>query len=413
MRPLSARLLDCIQADFPLEPRPYDVLATRLGASPDDVRTTLADLRASGVVRRMGASFSSKHLGYTSTLCALAVPPERDLDEVAAIVNAVPNVTHNYARPHAYNLWFTLIARDRNEVASLMRRIVEETGCSDALELPATALYKIRVDFSSLRAPSAENDERPAPAAPAPAVPTESATHAHAVPIECPTVGNGRTFDAKGALDAGNAFDRALVHWAQGDIAASGAHDPFAEAAAVIGTETGLSVSENDVLERLRAWRADGTVRRFGAMVRHRKMGFSLNAMTVWDVACEQADQAGRLFAQAPCVSHCYRRPKAQRWPYNLYTMVHAKSQQQLDQAIAGLRRIAAQAGIVASEPLALVSTKEYKKTSMRYFAEDDARIENAVATHGSLGAEDANASAPESAKRNPHGVEANERKPL
>ncbi len=397
-----------------MEPRPYDVLATRLGASPDDVRTALADLRASGVVRRMGASFSSKHLGYTSTLCALAVPPERDLDEVAAIVNAVPNVTHNYARPHAYNLWFTLIARDRNEVASLMRRIVEETGCSDALELPATALYKIRVDFSSLRAPfPPKTTNAPHPLRLRPLFRLNPPRTRTPFPSSARPLAMGE-HSMQRALSMRET--RSTGHSCIGLRETSrlpGAHDPFAEAAAVIGTETGLSVSEDDVLERLRSWRADGTVRRFGAMVRHRKMGFSLNAMTVWDVACEQADQAGHLFAQAPCVSHCYRRPKAQRWPYNLYTMVHAKSQRQLDQAIAGLRRIAAQAGIVASEPLALVSTKEYKKTSMRYFAEDDARIENAVATHGSLGAEDANASAPESAKRNPHGVEANERKPL
>lgn len=348
MRPLNERVLDLVQAGFPLEADPYAAMAASLEATPAQVHGALAELRRAGTVRRVGASFSSKHLGYTSTLCALAVPPERDLDAVVDIVNALPNVTHNYLRPHRYNVWFTLIARSRDEIAALMRRIVEETGCEDALELPATALYKIRVDFSQMD--GASDAARPSDAAePSPAA-------ASAAP----------------PFNPHDPFDRALVRWAQGDIVTSGASDPFAEAAVLIGAEIGRPLGEPAVLERLRAWRDQGVIRRFGAMVRHRSLGYAFNGMAVWDIADERADEAGRLFARERRVSHCYKRPRAPKWNGNLYTMVHAQSQQQLDQAVGSLRASLAEAGVPAPEPLVLVSTKECKKTSMRYFTETE-----------------------------------------
>ncbi|MDD5892764.1 MAG: hypothetical protein PUC67_00230, partial [Coriobacteriaceae bacterium] len=117
-------VLGTIQSGFPIAPDPYGALAEQLGFGRDEVEKALLDLREEGLVRRIGASFDSKRLGYSSTLCALAVPPER-VDEVAAIINAYPGVTHNYLRENRYNIWFTLITRSAEDRARILGKIVE------------------------------------------------------------------------------------------------------------------------------------------------------------------------------------------------------------------------------------------------------------------------------------------------
>lgn len=138
-------LLNRIQSGFPLEPRPYAVLGRELGLDEDTAFELVRALRARGLIRRIGANFHSASLGYSSTLCAAKVPPER-LEAYTQAVNAIPGVTHNYLRDHAYNIWFTLIAPSREEIANILERLEEETGLP-ALSLPAERLYKIKVDF--------------------------------------------------------------------------------------------------------------------------------------------------------------------------------------------------------------------------------------------------------------------------
>ena len=345
---LQTRVLDVIQSGFPLQGDPYGVIGGQLGAARDDVLAAVAALRREGSIRRLGASFNSQKLGYSSTLCALAVAgaPE-DVDRAAAIVNAYPNVTHNYLRNNRYNLWFTIIARGADEVARILAEIQRDTGCPDALNLPATALYKIRVDFSDMK----KGDHAGRGKGPG------QKRHGHAEATDAAPV---RAFDADDPLDV------ALVRWAQEDIAGAGElpdAEPFATAAARIAAELGdAGIDEQRVLERLRDFKAAGVIRRFGALVAHRKMGFAFNGMTVWDVPADELDEQGRAFAAKPYVSHCYARPRSDDWPYNLYAMIHAKTDDELDERVAELERESGRRAQV------LVSSREYKKSSMRYF---------------------------------------------
>jgi DNA-binding Lrp family transcriptional regulator len=139
------RLLDIIQTDFPLAPRPYAVLGARLGMDEAEVLARVRALRAAGIIRRLGANFQSSKLGFSSTLCAAKVPPEK-LDAFIAEVNALPGVTHNYLRRHAYNVWFTCIASSREAICAVLADLERKTGIP-VLNLPARRLYKIRVDF--------------------------------------------------------------------------------------------------------------------------------------------------------------------------------------------------------------------------------------------------------------------------
>ena len=102
-------------------------------------------LRERRVIRRLGANFQSNKLGFVSTLCAAKVPDDK-MDDFVHEVNARPGITHNYLREHNYNIWFTLISPSREDERATLDDITARTGIP-ILNLPATRLFKIRVDF--------------------------------------------------------------------------------------------------------------------------------------------------------------------------------------------------------------------------------------------------------------------------
>ncbi len=143
---MDARLLDYIQSGLPVSPEPYLEIARVLDISEDEVITRLRRLIDLGVIRRLGAIFDSRKVGYTGTLCALKVPPER-IPEVAGVINRYPGITHNYLREHEYNMWFTLLAESREKIAGILDEISKLTGIGDLIDLPAVDIFKIRVNF--------------------------------------------------------------------------------------------------------------------------------------------------------------------------------------------------------------------------------------------------------------------------
>jgi DNA-binding Lrp family transcriptional regulator len=142
---LDKAILNEIQSHFPIVSRPYAEMGERVGASEEEVLRRVQSLCDTGVIRRIGANFTSRKLGYTSTLCAASVPPER-LEQFAAAVNQHPGVTHNYLRRHRLNVWFTLIAGSPERLEEILREISLATGV-EVLSLPAYEVFKIKVDF--------------------------------------------------------------------------------------------------------------------------------------------------------------------------------------------------------------------------------------------------------------------------
>jgi DNA-binding Lrp family transcriptional regulator len=146
-------LLDALQDDLPLTPRPWLAIAERLGMSEDEVIRRLERLASAGIIRGISPIIESRPLGLQAgTLVALRVPEEK-IDETAAIVSRCPAVSHNFRRDHEYALWFTVSARDRQEAAGIVAGILHETGLapSDCLDLPTTRKVKIDVRFPLLR----------------------------------------------------------------------------------------------------------------------------------------------------------------------------------------------------------------------------------------------------------------------
>ncbi|HOX37881.1 MAG TPA: AsnC family transcriptional regulator [Candidatus Brocadiia bacterium] len=121
-----------------------------------------------------------------------------------------------------------------------------------------------------------------------------------------------------------------------------------------------IGISEFDVIERVRAMLADGRMRRFAAVANHNELGFKNNALIVWSVSDEQIEQAGERIAAFPQVTHCYARSIAPDWPYNLYAMVHARSELEFDEILAALDAAAG-----TSNRVALRTEREFKKTSV------------------------------------------------
>ena len=117
----------------------------RLGLDEQEVLDRVRSLKARKIIRRLGANFQSAKLGFVSTLCAAKVSQDK-MDAFVAEVNAKPGVTHNYLRAHDYNIWFTLISPSREESQAILDGITKATGVA-ILNLPATKLFKIRVDF--------------------------------------------------------------------------------------------------------------------------------------------------------------------------------------------------------------------------------------------------------------------------
>ncbi|MFH1980440.1 MAG: Lrp/AsnC family transcriptional regulator [Pseudomonadota bacterium] len=133
------------------------------------------------------------------------------------------------------------------------------------------------------------------------------------------------------------------------------------------GIARDLGISETDLLEALRDLCDRGVIRRFGATLRHQKSGFSANAMVAWQVDTDRVEVVGPVMAAFDTVTHCYCRPPAKDWPYNLYTMIHAASEAACHTMAAEMSR---KTGI--SDYTLLFSRKELKKTSMAYFDDDD-----------------------------------------
>ncbi len=126
-----------------------------------------------------------------------------------------------------------------------------------------------------------------------------------------------------------------------------------------------IGISEEELLKKISILKQKGYIRRLGAALRHREIGIKANAMIVWQVPEEDCEKIGKLIASFPEVTHCYQRPQFPDWPYNIFAMIHFETR---DECIAMSKKIAQRVGDYPYK--LLFSTKELKKTSMKYFVE-------------------------------------------
>lgn len=140
---LERAIVNRLQGGFPLVARPYAAAAEELGTDEATLIARLEAMLAAGTLTRFGPMYDVERMGGAFTLCAMRVPAA-DFERVAALVNAHPEVAHNYERAHAYNLWFVIAAASREDIAPLLAAIEAETGY-EVLDLPREQEYFIEL----------------------------------------------------------------------------------------------------------------------------------------------------------------------------------------------------------------------------------------------------------------------------
>lgn len=373
MDDLDRVLLNTVQTAFPVEARPYLALAQIAGTTEPVAWQRIQALRQQGIIRRLGGVFDSHRLGYKSTLCAAKVPEEK-IQPLAELLLEIPGVTHNYLRNHEYNMWFTLIAPSQAEVEKTLDRVKAVLDSNEVYSLPALRLFKISVDFDFASGKSEDSAEAEVSGTRQDSDEQSSEEQASAEQISAErlsvdqfSVESGSVEKTPGAWSDGkkpepypvDEQDKALIRFLQGDLSQS--QIPFADLAEQLNWE------EEEVLERTRKLQEVGIIRRFGAVLRHQRAGFTANAMGVWQVPEEKTEEIGKVMATFREVSHCYQRPTFPDWPYNLFTMIHSRSVEGCEEV---MKRISQATGITAYRML--FSQTELKKSSMQYFLEED-----------------------------------------
>jgi DNA-binding Lrp family transcriptional regulator len=334
----DAALLGALQESLPFVKRPFDGIARECGLSETEVIDRVRALKESKVIRQISAIFDTRSLGYASSLVAAQIAPEK-IEAAVEVINSHPGVSHNYLRNHEFNLWYTIAVppASRLGLKGTIDRLHKLSGAETTRLLPTLKLFKIGVRFDVEG--SAKPGDRSKP-----------------------------KYTEASRLEAGPLTEREIefIKLMQRDMDLT--PEPFVAVADALG------LAFDEAAEMHQRFLATGRMRRFAAVLHHRKAGFGANAMGIWAGPADDPDalqELGEKMASFSAVSHAYQRPSYPDWPYNLFTMVHGKSEEECEQTLA---EIAKETGI--HERHALYSTKEFKKVRVRYFTDEEAKWE-------------------------------------
>ena len=324
--PLDKQLLNEIQWTFPLSGRPYLEIATKHGLGEDEVMRRISSLKRSGLIRQINAIFDTRKLGYKSALVAFAVKKDR-LDSVALEVNKHPGVSHNYERDHEFNMWFTLAVPPDGDLKKDLEQMASLDGVIKFRLLPTLKLYKIGVKLDMVNTD----------------------------PSKLSPDDNVKTIDQKRFELTSR--DKEFIRELQKDLEVT--PRPFDNSA------NNLGITVDELFKKAIEYESIGVMRRFAAILRHRDAGFTANGMIVWKVPDDKIDEVGCKLASFPQVSHCYRRPEYPDWPFNLFSMIHART-------IRAAKKIAIELSnfVGINEYRILFSSREFKKERVKYFVD-------------------------------------------
>src|SRR3954469_20615858 len=291
-------ILNRIQREVPLEREPFEAIGRELGIAGDEVIRRIETLKRARVIRQISAIFDTRVLGYESSLVAATIPAHK-LNEGAKAINSHPGVSHNYERNNEFNLWYTVAVPpdSRLGLEGTVEVLHKISGAEKTRILPTLKLFKIGVTL----------DMR------------EGATSKK----EAPQYGEA---DRQNADRNISEDDRAAIRALQEDVPLT--PRPFD----LWGRHVGLSYEE--LLERAYDLQRRKIMRRFSAVLYHRKAGFRANAMGVWKVPEDRVEEIGNTFAQYQAVSHCYQRPIYEDWPSALFSMVHGRSEEECESVL-------------------------------------------------------------------------------
>src|SRR3989338_6826800 len=143
---LDKRILNRLQEDIPFEKRPWGIMAGELGITEDFIMERIAFFKKKGIIRRISSVFSPRKINFVSTLAAVKITPG-NINRAVRKINSYHEVTHNYRRSGEYDLWFTLVAKNKKRIARIMRKLKKDKDILILSEFPAIKLFKINVRF--------------------------------------------------------------------------------------------------------------------------------------------------------------------------------------------------------------------------------------------------------------------------
>jgi len=328
-------VLNAFQGGFPVVERPFEPAAAALAdhgvdIDADELLSRVQDLDDAGVLTRFGALINAEAIGGTATLVATHAPEDR-YDDHAEMINAHPEVAHNYEREHPHlNMWFVLSVADEDRVDEVLAEIEAETG-EETYNLPKQQEFHVGAKFP------VEGPQTQA--------------------IDCSDLGPDVTPTEERSLTA-DELDLVLAIQDGLPVTAT----PYADVADDIDADVDW------VLETIQRFNVEGKVRRVGVIPNHYALGYSENGMTVWDVPDEIIDEVGPAIAEFDFVTHCYERPRHDGvWPYNFFAMTHGRSEAESQKRIQQVRdRMAEHWDVSEDDWDTLFSTRILKKTGIR-----------------------------------------------
>ena len=324
---LERSFINKYQGGFPLVELPFKQIAKQLNVPVDTLVDTVADLLDKGLLSRFGPLYDAVKLGGGLTLAALSVPENR-YDIVSRLVNAYPEVAHNYRREHELNMWFVLATRTPESIDTTLASIEKSTGLK-VYNFPKQHEFYVGLWL-------------------------DLAADGGVTTIPVPSAQSSG--DVEYTVDE---VDRRIISVTQSGLPVNVA--PYQTIANNIGITT------EEVLRRLGNMLASGIIRRIGAVPNHYRLGLKANGMTVWDVPDTLAHELGKTIGQLDCVSHCYIRPRHMPvWPYNLFAMVHGHTRDEVNEKA---KQIETLLGNNCNAHETLYSSAILKKTGMRLAA--------------------------------------------
>ena len=318
------KLLNLLQWEFPLTVKPFQILAEKVGTTEEDIITRIKRLKDSGVIRQINAIFDTRMLGYKSSLVAMQIDDDL-IDEVAKKISEHQGVSHNYKRDHQFNLWFTLAVPPDESLDGEVAKMARIKGVRKVRLLQTKKLFKIGVKLDMEH----QDPENPTPN----------------------DVIKKKNVERKSLTED----DIVRIIELQKDLEL--VPSPF------LNISKRLGITEKELLDIVREFEERGIMRRFAAILRHQKAGFVANGMVTWKVPEDRIEDVAKIAISFSQVSHCYQRPVYEDWPYNLFTMVHARSKESCERIA---QEISKRTGM--TEYAILYSTKEYKKERVQYF---------------------------------------------
>ncbi len=315
--------LNLIQKEFPIEERPFLELAKKLNSSEEEVLNLYKKLKEDKIIRQTSAIFDTKSLGYDSSLVAFMVD---DIESAAKFINTHPGVSHNYERDNEFNLWFTIAVEPESKLG--LKKTVEimakKTNAKDFIILPTKKMFKISVTLD-VKGDRAKKEK----------IIQKRKVEMKLSPLH---------------------FD--MIKLLQEDI--KPVKEPFLEVVKK------LNIDYETLKKEAKRMQEAKIMRRFASILYHRRAGFKANAMVVWSVDENKAEEIGRRVAEFSAVSHCYLRPVYPNWPYSLFSMIHAKSKEEVEEVVESIKK-----EIEPKDYKYLYSTREFKKQRIKYFSDE------------------------------------------